>query len=196
MPDAPNFQYTDQNGNWFQSDYLPTAGSQFFGTNFTAATGASGGTLGLVPIVGGSGPAPQASIPYSLGLASKARNAINVNLDLTGLDQTVGAPTLTFDYQGLGNSRFVYAQLVDNNTGLVVGNLVTPVAVTLDGRSHSVSVDMENIVYTSDDPAPRRSDAADHQLGDGVRELHRVRRHQHLQIGLTLQTPAVVTPEP
>ncbi|WP_319429399.1 CocE/NonD family hydrolase [Mycobacterium sp. RTGN5] len=194
---SPNFQYTDQNGNWFQSTYLPTAGSQFFGSNFTAATGASGGTLGLVPIVGGSGPAPKASIPYSLGLASKARNAINVNLDLTGLDQTVGAPTLTFDYQGLGNSRFVYAQLVDNNTGLVVGNLVTPVAVTLDGRSRSVSVDMENIVYTSDDPVTpgdltlqitSSATAYENFTAFGVINIS--------NIGLTLQTPAVITPEP
>ncbi len=152
MPDIPNFQYTDQFGNWFTSDYLPTAGSPLFGTPFQAATGAAGGTLGIVPIIGGSGPAPQASIPYSLGLASQASNAINVDLDLTGLTQAVGAPTLSFDYQGLGTSRFVYAQLVDKNTGLVVGNLVTPVPVTLDGRTHSVTFDMENIVYTSDNP--------------------------------------------
>jgi ABC-2 type transport system ATP-binding protein len=194
---SPNFQYTDQNGNWFQSPDLPTAGSPFFGSNFTAATGATGGTLGLVPIVGGSGPAPQASIPYSLGLASKARNAINVNLDLTGLDQTVGAPTLTFDYQGLGNSRFVYAQLVDNNTGLVVGNLVTPVAVTLDGRSRSVSVNMENIVYTSDDPITpgdltlqitSSATAYENFSAFGVINIS--------NIGLTLQTPATVIPEP
>ncbi len=58
---------------------------------------------------------------------------------------------MSFDYQGLGNSRFVYAQLVDNKTGLVVGNLVTPVAVTLDGRTHTASINMENMVYTAAD---------------------------------------------
>ncbi|BBY58130.1 CocE/NonD family hydrolase [Mycolicibacterium sarraceniae] len=197
VPAAPNFQYTDQFGNWFQSNYLPTKDSQFFGSSFTAADGAAGGTLGLVPIIGGSGPAPQASIPYSLGLASKARNAINVNLDLTGLSQTVGAPTLTFDYQGLGTSRFVYAQLVDNNTGLVVGNLVTPVAVTLDGRSRSVSVNMENIVYTADNPQDlgnltlqitSSATAYENFTAVGVINIS--------NIGLTLQTPATVIPEP
>ncbi|WP_163747871.1 alpha/beta hydrolase family protein [Mycolicibacterium helvum] len=197
VPAAPNFQYTDQFGNWFSSNDLPTAGSAFFGSNFTAASGASGGTLGIVPIVGGSGPAPQASIPYSLGLASKASNAINVKLNLTGLDQTVGAPTLTFDYQGLGTSRFVYAQLVDNNTGLVVGNLVTPVPVTLDGRTHSVTFNMENIVYTSDDPVTpgdltlqitSSATAYENFTAFGVINIS--------NIGLTLQTPATVTPEP
>ncbi|MCX2932056.1 peptidase S15 [Mycobacterium sp. CVI_P3] len=193
---SPNFQYTDQLGNWYQSAFLPTEGSQFFGSDFTAATGASGGTLGIVPIIGGSGPAPQASIPYSLGLASKASNAINVDLDLTGLDQTVGAPTLSFDYQGLGTSRFVYAQLVDNNTGLVVGNLVTPVPVILDGRTRSVTVDMENIVYTSDDPVTpgdltlqitSSATAYENFTSFGVINVS--------NIGLTLQTPATVTPE-
>ena len=197
VPTAPNFQYTDQLGNWFQSDYLPTGGSQFFGTNFTAATGASGGTLGIVPIIGGSGPAPQASIPYSLGLASKAKNAINVKLNLTELSQTVGAPTVTFDYQGLGTSRYVYAQLVDNNTGLVLGNLVTPVPVTLDGRTHSVTFNMENIVYTADNPT---------DLGDLTLQItSSATAYENFtafgavnisNIGLTLQTPATVTPEP
>ncbi len=107
--------------------------------------------MGIVPIIGGSGPAPQAAIPYSLGLASKASNAINVAVP-TQLGTTyLGAPTVSFDYQGLGTSRFVYAQLVDNKTGLVVGNLVTPVAVTMDGRTHTATINMENIVYTAAD---------------------------------------------
>ena len=57
---------------------------------------------------------------------------------------------MTFDYQGLGTSRFVYAQIVDKNTGLVVGNLVTPIPVTLDGRSHQITVPvpLANIAYT------------------------------------------------
>lgn len=150
-PNIPNFQFTDQNGNWYKSDDLPTAGSALFGTPVQAVTGASGGTLGIVPIIGGSGPAPQAAIPYSLGLASKASNAINVAVP-TQLGTTyLGAPTVSFDYQGLGTSRFVYAQLVDNKTGLVVGNLVTPVAVTMDGRTHTATINMENIVYTAAD---------------------------------------------
>ncbi|WP_144418386.1 CocE/NonD family hydrolase [Mycobacterium sp. EPa45] len=148
----PNFQFTDQYGNWFKSDYLPTAGSALFDTPYEAVTGASGGTLGIVPIVGGSGPAPQASIPYSLGLASTASNAINVAVPTQVGTKYVGAPTVSFQYQGLGTSRFVYAQLVDNKTGLVVGNLVTPVAVTLDGGIHTASVNMENIVYNVVDP--------------------------------------------
>jgi len=35
-----------------------------------------------------------------------------------------------------------------NSSGRVVGNILTPIPVTLDGRTHDVSVDMEDIAYT------------------------------------------------
>ena len=46
----------------------------------------------------------------------------------------MGAPELTLTYSGTGSSRHVYAQLVDDTTGLVLGNIVTPIPVTLDGQ--------------------------------------------------------------
>jgi ABC-2 type transport system ATP-binding protein len=36
---------------------------------------------------------------------------------------------------------------VDPTTKLVVGNQITPVDVTLDGRSHSVTVPLEMVVF-------------------------------------------------
>lgn len=197
MPDIPNFQFTDQYGTWFESDYLPTTGSALFGTPDQAVTGASGGTLGIVPIIGGSGPAPQASIPYSLGLASKASNAINVAVPTQPGTKYLGAPTISFDYQGLGTSRFVYAQLVDNQTGLVVGNLVTPVPVTLDGRSHSVTFNMENIVYNVANPG----DDLTLQITSSATAYERFTAFGVINISnidLTLPTanPANITPEP
>ena len=56
---------------------------------------------------------------------------------------------MTVNYSGLGTSRFVYAQIVDNKTGRVVGNVVTPIPVTLDGQSRHVTVDLEDIAYTA-----------------------------------------------
>ena len=41
-----------------------------------------------------------------------------------------------------------FAQLVDNTTGLVIGNQVTPVALTLDGRTHTLTVPLESIAFT------------------------------------------------
>ncbi len=63
----------------------------------------------------------------------------------------VGAPTLHMTYSGIGTSRHVYAQIVDKNTGLVVGNIVTPIPVTLNGQTQKVDIPMENIAYTVDD---------------------------------------------
>jgi len=64
----------------------------------------------------------------------------------------VGAPELTFTYSGLGTSRAVYAQIVDEQTGLVLGNIVTPIPVTLDGQTRTVSValgQLADIAYTA-----------------------------------------------
>jgi ABC-2 type transport system ATP-binding protein len=62
--------------------------------------------------------------------------------------QVVGAPQLSFTYRGVGTGKAVFAQLVDNATGRVVGNTVTAVPVTLDGQTNSVSVPMESIAYS------------------------------------------------
>ncbi|MBB3749171.1 ABC-2 type transport system ATP-binding protein [Mycolicibacterium sp. BK634] len=196
-PDIPNFQFTDQYGTWFKSDYLPTADSDLFGTPVQVVSDAPGGTLGIVPIIGGSGPAPQASIPYSLGLASKASNAINVDVPTDPGAVYIGAPTLTFNYQGLGTSRFVYAQLVDNQTGLVVGNLVTPVAVTLDGGQHSATINMENIVYNVANPG----DDLTLQITSSATAYERftafgVINISDINLTLPIANPANITPEP
>jgi len=194
LPGLPTFQYTDQKGNWYESDYLPSDPT-FYGTPDDAVTDASGGVLAIAPILGGSGPAPQASIPYSLGLASKANNAINVDVP-TQTGQYVGAPTLSFNYSGLGTNRYVYAQLVDNDTGLVVGNLVTPVPVTMDGRTHTATINMENLVYTVDDP---NTDNLTLQITSSATAYENFTAFGVINISdinLTLPTPATITPQP
>lgn len=200
--EIPNFQYTDQNGVWYKADDLPVSGSPFFGTPQQVLTNADGGVLGIVPFLGGSGPGSgvpgspyQATLPYSLGLASEASNAINVQVDTTGLQQIVGSPTLSFDYQGIGTNRFVYAQLVDNATGLVVGNLITPVAVTMDGQTHTATVDMENIVYTVNNP---NVDNLTLQITSATTAYWSLTSYGVInisKINLTVPTPATITTE-
>ena len=43
----------------------------------------------------------------------------------------------------------VFAQLVDTTTGFVLGNQITPIAVTLDGASHTASVPLEIVAYAA-----------------------------------------------
>ncbi|MFZ4373770.1 MAG: CocE/NonD family hydrolase [Mycobacterium sp.] len=139
----PNFQWFDQLGDRYSSELLPYE-SGF--NDLADIDGISdGGFLPIVPILGGSNGTGGI---YGLGGGAVASNAINVPITVGAGTQVVGAPTLTFDYQGLGTSRAVFAQVVNNSTGQVLGNIVTPVPVTLDGQQRTVTMDLSNIVYT------------------------------------------------
>lgn len=135
-PTGPQFEWVDQRGQWFSSEEYPVKN----GTPIVATSGAA--TLPLIPYVGGSG------IPF-VPFALKALNAVNVALPTaTETTYVVGAPEVTLTYSGTGTSRHVYAQLVDNTTGLVLGSLITPIPVTLDGKTHTVTVALEPVAHT------------------------------------------------
>ena len=97
--------------------------------------------------------------------------------------QIVGAPQLTFTYSGIGTSRSVYAQIVDDQTGLVLGNLATPIPVTLNGQTHTVSIalgTLADVAYTASVSGQHAYPAVG-RLGHAVRESHVVRRDQRLE---------------
>lgn len=156
----PAFQWYDQAGAYHSSDRSPF--DPLFNKPAPLGYTGAGGPLLLVPLLGGSGPS-QAAVPpakptlfstaFALASGSKARNALNLEVDPPVGTVIAGAPTLSFGYSGIGTSRAVYAQLVDEATGQVVGNIVTPVPVTLDGRERTVSVPMADIAYTVGNPA-------------------------------------------
>ena len=142
----PVFQWWDQAGDRYTSDLLP------FEPGFNKPVGYvatdTGGTLGILPILGGSGPQSNYTFPLSLIFPTPAGNAINVALTPDTGNQIVGAAQLSFIYSGLGTSQAVYAQFVDDATGLVVGNNVTAIPIILDGRERTVSVPLNDIAYT------------------------------------------------
>ncbi len=142
----PTFQWVDQTGQFYSSDLLPSD-PNFDGTPID--TTGTGGRLLLVPVVGGSGPST-APLPQALGDGAKAKNAVNLTTaPIAAGTQIVGAPELTMTYSGVGTSRFVYAQIVDDNTGQVVGHVVTPIPVTLNGQTQTVTVPLDDIAYTA-----------------------------------------------
>jgi ABC-2 type transport system ATP-binding protein len=59
----------------------------------------------------------------------------------------VGEPQLTLDYKGTATDThsYVFAQIVDEQRHLVLGNQVTPIAVTLDGKAHSLTRSLEGV---------------------------------------------------
>lgn len=147
----PNFQWFDQLGNYYFSDTLPNQSGFNNRPDITATS--PGGLLPVVPLFGGSN--SFFALPFSLGGGSEARNAINVPVTVGAGTQVVGAPAVSITYQGLGTTRAVFAQVVDDSTGRVLGNVVTPVPVVLDGRQHTLTMDLSDIVYTNASPSPR-----------------------------------------
>lgn len=155
---VPDFQWWDQTGQRYTSDLYPFEAG-FNDPAQTIIATADGGTLGILPFaIGGSGPNTDCdsvggqaacTFPLSQVFATEAPNAINVDITPVAGNQIVGAPTVSFTYSGLGTSRAVYAQIVDNATGRVLGNIATPIPLTLDGQTRSVSVPIADIAYTA-----------------------------------------------
>ena len=145
------FEWLDQNGHSYSAPRWPLPAG-------TPLAGDGSGTLSLVA-AGGSGPAlvPPGSlgaIPPSVAgqfAAAKAANAVNVKISPPRTTAVVvGAPRLTITYTGTAptsNAR-VLAQIVDGATGKVLGNQITPLPVTLDGRQHSLSLPLEMVAAT------------------------------------------------
>ncbi|MFZ0044058.1 MAG: hypothetical protein WAK93_22305, partial [Solirubrobacteraceae bacterium] len=110
--------------------YPPAAGSPVTGTGSGVLPLAVGDTSG------------------ALIVASRAANAVNVALSTPAAGtQMVGEPTLTLNYSGTATNSDgrLYAQILSNANGLVLGNQVTPIPVTLDGAAHSLTIPLEAV---------------------------------------------------
>lgn len=147
---GPQFEWVDQNGEWYSAEEYPVSE----GTSVVAER-TDRRTIPFVPLLGGSGPNPliltRGLIATLLGLPSAAGaiNAVSLRVpDVTELTHIVGAPEVTLTYSGDGNAEHVYAQIVDDRTGLVLGNHATPIPVVLDGETRTVTFSMEQVAHT------------------------------------------------
>jgi ABC-2 type transport system ATP-binding protein len=96
---------------------------------------------GTLPIVPGQGSG-------ALIFASQAANAVNLPVPGPASDaNVVGAPHLNLTYQGTAvpQKTWIYAQFANPRNGTVLGNIATPIPVTLDGQQHSISRDLEMV---------------------------------------------------
>jgi ABC-2 type transport system ATP-binding protein len=96
---------------------------------------------GTLPIIPGQGSG-------ALIFASQAANAVNVPVPGPAADaNVVGAPHLDLTYQGNAapQKTWIYAQFANPRNGTVLGNIATPIPVTLDGQTHSISRDLEMV---------------------------------------------------
>jgi ABC-2 type transport system ATP-binding protein len=151
---GPAFEFVDQNGTDYESGTQPYPLAPG-----TPITGSGSGTLQLVASGGAGAVHVPAGNHEALGglvgpiTPAKAANAVNVTIS-TGPKASViaGAPTLKLTYHGTASGtrpERVFAQLVDPATGLVLGNQITPIAVTLDGKTHTTTVPLEIVTFTT-----------------------------------------------
>lgn len=151
---GPVFDMIDQNGKRFIADrYKPRMDDAF--------KGQGSGTLAFVAS-GGAGPVDPASATGQLvaGIAvgitpTRAENAVETAITADRDALVVGEPEVELTYRGTaatddesGRPTRVFVQLVDEKTGFVIGNQITPVQVTLDGREHRIEVPLEVIAHS------------------------------------------------
>jgi ABC-2 type transport system ATP-binding protein len=128
---GPRFEWLDQDGKTYSGSDFPLA-------------------AGPALVATGSGTLPLSAGPGEGGAIASARaaNAVNVAIPSpSGPTQLVGPPKLTLTYSGTGtpaDSR-IYAQIVDDATGIVLGNQVTPLPITLDGAAHTLTRPLEMV---------------------------------------------------
>jgi ABC-2 type transport system ATP-binding protein len=147
VPTGPGFDWIDQDGFTYTTpSYPPPQGAPI--------TADGSGTLPLLP-TGGSGPAAggQGAVAAVAAITNGSRAANAVNVTLTAPERgakVVGAPKLSLTYSGTAaNSDVrVYGQLVDEVSGLVLGNLVTPLPLVLDGQPHTLDRELETVAHT------------------------------------------------
>lgn len=155
---GPALELVDQDGvSWEGDDYPLPAGEPI--------TASGSGTLEQ-SADGGAGPLAKGEAgDDALGglvgeiTPNRATNAVEVAVDPGDVDtMALGAPTLSLTYRGSAGPEGdapedrarptrIFAQLVDDETGIVVGNQITPIEVTLDGEEHEVAVDLEVIAH-------------------------------------------------
>ncbi len=139
-------------------DVIDTDGTRWIGDDHPAepdgeiAASSADATLALTSD-SVAGPLPDGSSDDLLaGLVSDitpaaATTAVEVQLTADAEGLVLGAPHLSLEYQGTApdgpEPTRAFAQIVDDATGHVLGNQITPVPLVLDGTPQTVELDME-----------------------------------------------------
>jgi len=147
------FDLLDQDGIHYVADDYPTAEGEPITANGS----------GNLELVAGGGAGPTAIPEGNTDLLGRlvgpitpapATNAVAVPIPApAGSPRLVlGAPRLTLTYTGTipagERPTRAFAQLVDDETGLVLGNQITPIPLVLDGTAHELTLPLEVVAFT------------------------------------------------
>ena len=146
---GPVLDLIDQRGvAWTGETWPPKAGSALEAAGSgTLSLTAEGGSTGL-ELSDGDGGILGGLVASSTPV--RASNALNVAASVEDDVLIVGAAELTITYKGTVEAgdrpMRVFAQLVDDQNDVVIGNQITPVPVELDGAEHTVTVPLESVI--------------------------------------------------
>jgi ABC-2 type transport system ATP-binding protein len=156
---GPGFEWVADDGKVRTAADFPLASDG-------AITASGGGLLALAPAAAASGLAV---------VATPSPTAVNVPIPAPDhATDVVGDPQLELHYSGraAGSPTHVFAQIVDDKRGLVVGNQVTPIAVQLDGQPHTVQRSLEGVAMHMTPSSRYRlqliSDSTDYGIGHAI----------------------------
>jgi ABC-2 type transport system ATP-binding protein len=149
---VPVFEYVDQNGaEHTAGEYPPPGGDPITADGRGALTFEAGGGSGPAVATGTVGALGGVALPIT---PARANHAADIPITFARHAFVLGAPQLTLRYAGTSPAgerpTRVFAQLVDDASGIVVGNQITPIEVTLDGREHTVETPLEMIAFTAE----------------------------------------------
>ena len=152
-PEGRRVDVIDQHGASYQADDYPLpAGAPITATGTGTLALASGGGAGPLTDLPPDKPDLLRSLVVPVTPA-RATNAVDVTIATPAAALVVGAPELTVRYSGTADPgerpTRVFAQLVDDETGRVLGNQITPVAVALDGQPHELTVPLESVAFAT-----------------------------------------------
>ena len=127
---GPGFEWLADDAQWRTSAAFPPAAAP-------PVVARGSGSLVVNPADAASG---------TVVAATPAVNGVNLSIPPPrAATQVVGEPRLELTYKGTGSvpASHVFAQIVDEKRGVVLGNQVTPLPITLDGQAHSVTRALE-----------------------------------------------------
>jgi ABC-2 type transport system ATP-binding protein len=126
---GPQFEWLADDAQWRSTPAYPAPAGP-------PLTGDGKGTLNVSPADALSG------TPVSAGVAP---NALDVPITPRAADVT-GEPTVTMTYSAVGTGDgYVFAQIADGTRNLVLGNVVTPIPIVLDGAPHTITRSLEGV---------------------------------------------------
>jgi ABC-2 type transport system ATP-binding protein len=132
---GPRFEYLTDDGVWNSASDYPVPGTQ-------TRLGSGRGVLTV------NGEPVQSGI---LG-ATTARSSVKAPID-AGSGTAIGAPVVKMRVRALGSSPDaplrvpIFLQVVEQESGRVVGNQVTPTVVVADGTARDHEVELEPVAY-------------------------------------------------